>query len=231
MENKIIYIEINDWEMSFNSESLKNIFDDLNKQNLENVYFNYSMTCVDMAAVYLITTTKEDLVEHHMEELLQYEINEENKSMFTSNFYRKYNPMYWHDKNNNGLFFDSYEYSRKLYLLVDKNDREYMVDYEHLPFKNDVVLPIHIKDKSSLEKTYHYINNDPFYKVSYGSGWCQDTEEKLINGTVIEVPVFEDFVLLPKGFIENYLGKKITYNDEPVEYKTFNVENLKIWNE
>lgn len=231
MEKEIIYIEINDWEMSFESESLKNIFDDLWKQNLENVHFNYAITNVDMAAVYLITTTKKDLVEHGMEELLEYEILPEDKSMFTLNFYRKYNPDFWHDKNNNGLYFNSYEYSRTLYLIVDKNDREYMVERSHYPVKIDEILPLHYRNKDGFDIVKEYVDNDSFYKVSYGYGWWQDFEEKEINGVKIDIPIFDNFINLPKGFIENYLGKKMTYEDEPIEYKTFDVKKLKIWDE
>lgn len=232
MENKIIYIEINDWDMSFKSSSLQNIFSDLREQNLDEIYFNYAITNVDMAMVCLITTTKEDIVEYNMEELLQHEVNfKDKKSMFTHNFYRKYNPELWNLKDKNGLYFDSYEYSRSLFLLVDRNNREYMVDDNGFPFKLDEYLPVFIEDKNELKKTYDYINNDRFYKVSYGSGWCNDIEKQEINGEIINIPVFEHFINLPTGFIENYLGRKMTYEDKPVEYKLFEVNNLKIWNE
>ena len=46
MENKIIYIEINDWDMSFKSSSLQNIFSDLREQNLDEIYFNYAIKII-----------------------------------------------------------------------------------------------------------------------------------------------------------------------------------------
>lgn len=225
MDKEIIHIEIDDWNTEFQSEACKKLFTQMMADDLSDICFNYSQCTADQAMCFFITATKEDLIEHGYDELLEFIVDERTSSV-TPNFYLKYNPENWHNKDKNGLYFSEYAYSRRLYLLVDKIGREIMVDWDHMPFKITEQYYTTIA-KQDADATRKFINEDIWYNRSYGCGWCQSWEHIKVRGVSVIKPNFDKFVLLPAGFIENYLGRKMTYEDDLVEYKTFDIKDVK----
>lgn len=69
---KIVYICFNDWDDEFESEKCK---DFLLSPKKERYPFEWEVGNYDMAAVFLITTTEEDLREYGYEEFLKYRID------------------------------------------------------------------------------------------------------------------------------------------------------------
>lgn len=106
---KIIHLTFDDWENTYFEEDEKyeeflKCIEDENK-----TFFNYVLMPYDMANIYLITTTEEDLIEHGFEELC----NQENDFFFGCKFtekqkeqvYPEYDKTKWNDKKNGGFIF------------------------------------------------------------------------------------------------------------------------------
>lgn len=223
---EIIYIEINDWDCHFNDKKYYGLFNEDAKPP-----FNYAISGVDMANFLLITTTKEDLIENNLEELLDYVVDfNSNKGFFDKNFYLKYNPDNWYNKDKNGLFVSWYDYYHDtLYLSVDQYGREIMTNNPTFSLEEGLAfMKAEQRDKivEYLKKEYpHLFRGDKFRFTDY--------ERININGEEVFVPkvIDENYVLLPKGFIENSIGRKLTYDDKCVRYMPFEITKLKIWDD
>ena len=205
--NEIIHLEIHDWNEEIEDQRIFDLHRDCVEGKLEKVFFNFSVTNIDMALVVCITTTKEDLVKYGLEFLDNPSLS---PNLCTPNCWRKYNPDTWKDPDKNGQFFEYDSYLRnRLWLCVDARGNEFMTN--QYPHK----LSEWTKNK---EKTDEY----------YNGKWKPDFFNEFNNDMV---PVFSKFLYLPTGFIEAWLGRKMTYQDEPIEYKTFDFQDLNLWEE
>lgn len=192
----ILHLEISDWNEEIEDPRIFDIHEKCFRHILEETPFNYSLTNIDMAAIVLITTTKEDLLKYGLEFLDTPILS---PKLCPRNGWRKYNPGTWRDPEENGRFFrcDEY-YLHQLWLCVDSRGYEYMTNYYP-----------HRKDEW-----------DPFPDTDFFNSF--DDEGK---------PIFQGYLNLPTGFIESWLGRKLSYLEEPVEYKTYNFEDLDLWGE
>lgn len=203
--NEILHLEIHDWNEDIEDQRILDLYQECLDGKLDRVFFNFSVTSVDMAVVICITTTKEDLVKYGLEFLDNPVLK---PSICTPNCWRKYNPDTWKDPKENGRSFNIDSYFRnRLWLCVDRCDFEFLTN----------MYPHRLEEwTKNQEKT------DEYYKGK----WKPDFFN---NFNPDEIPVFTRYVFLPTGFIESWLGRKLTYQDEPVEYKTFNFEDIDLW--
>lgn len=231
INSDIIHIEIDDWDCNFESEKCIHIFDN---DNMNKLPFNYTFTTVDMAIFFLITTTEEDLKKYGYEELLEFKVDfEKDYHSFTKNFYPEYNPAKWFSKDENGKYFDSMKYYKTIYLFVDKYKNEMMFT------TNYIIKPIKIQKHLELIKNNPNRFNDDEYEVvtEYlkqnkqleGKGWYSTLQIKNINGKDYKIPILENAIALPTGFIETQTKQKLKFEDEPIIWQPFDISKLEIW--
>lgn len=200
-----LHYEIHDWNEEIEDPRILDLHQECVDGKFDRVFFNFSVTNIDMALVVCITTTKEDLVRYGLEFLDNPALK---PKLCTPNCWRKYNPDTWKDPAKNGLFFEYDSYLRnKLWLCVDTRGNEYLTNLYPHKFEGWT------KDQ---EKT------DKYYKGK----WKPDFFNKFNSD---EIPVFSRYIDLPTGFIESWLGRKMTYQDDPIEYKTFDFSDLDLW--
>ena len=204
---EILHLEIHDWNEDILDPRILDLHREIIEGDFSRVFFNFSVTTIDMALVVCITTTKEDLQKYGLEFLDSPALKPE---LCPLNCFRKYNPETWKDPEKNGLYFDIDSYFRNhLWLCVGKLGEEYLTNYFPHHFED-----AYVRDPGKVEKYYQGKYRPDFF-----------------NSYKDEVPVFTGYIALPNGFIESWLGRRMTWEDEAVEYKTFEFKNLDLWRE
>lgn len=213
MDRNVIHLEISDWNDEIEDPRILEIHEECSCGPSSKTPFNYSLTYIDMAQVVCITTTKEDLQKYGLEFLDTPSLK---PSLCTPNCWREYKPEEWENPDKNGLFFEMDScYRNKLWLCVDKRGTEYLTNF--FPYKLEEWIKEHPEAKEKTEKYYkNWIFKPDFFNYFEGD-------------ELPFIPVFKRFVYLPHGFIENYLGHPLTYEDEPVKYTTYKFEDLQLW--
>jgi hypothetical protein len=199
---KQIHIFLNTWATNYPQEVKS--FIRLLEDNPQEVKMNIGLSMWDMAEVYYLTTTEEDLKKENLEFLMNYA---EDTSLNKLNLLQHpvYYPPYDPEMFGKVTVWYPEDLHYSLYLFVDENDFELLTNVE----------PLNIHDYEKFEGEQD--------KTKLGLGWYDSIDMSVYP----YVPCLsQEPIRLPDGFIENITGKKMKYGDKPYKWQPVSIENL-----